>query len=229
MPKKLNKNKMFFVKFSFCCFILLTLACDLYSKQKKDLYFPASRFNDWLIKAEFDKNNVPTYAFFYDNKKSWEIKNSNQSEYVYDGYTSYASGVPLNYIKYYQYRGKNIFTNGAKDLPSDFYFYFFTARGAGIIPLNFHLIAIDIYSKDIYMYAIPIDTKKYFGKPVPLNFIAIDLYETNGRIYHFYEYDPIGKVEKDGNVTLYNFFKDRQSKNIYNPVYTGKSPHARKK
>ena len=43
--------------------------------------------------------------------------------------------------------------------------------------------------------------------------------------YKFWQYDPIGKVNDDGTVTLEQFYTDGLRAHDYKPRYTGSSPY----
>lgn len=198
---------------------------------KCDSKFNCSKFDYWLLVASFDKNNVPYFKFIENNNKNWILTNSDIKEYFYRGDNTKAGYFSITFVKYYQYRGYNPLYTKSQNIADykmikRFYFYRFSGRGANIISLDNFLIAVDTYSKYIYIFGIPIKNKRIFGKDVPLQWGASDINFTKCNDFkHFYKYDPIGHVNEDGSVTLYSQYKDSflDKEKRYLPVFSGKS------
>lgn len=192
--------------------------------------FSASKFNDWLLVATFDENNIPTLKFIEKTEnKYWQLNNSETKEYTYKGKNSNAGIFFISSMQYYQYRGYNPLYSEKRnkdnaDAIKRFYFYRFTGKGAGIISLDNSLIAIDTQSKYVYIYGIPIEENKIFGTEVPLKWGPSDTVYYNGALIPFYKYDTVGHVNEDGTIVLYpsyqNSFLDK--KNRYQPFYNKK-------
>ena len=196
------------------------------TKEKKS----HNKFDNWLFVASFDKDNVPTFKFIQNTEeKYWVINDKNKNEYIYDGYNTKAGFFNIYNMKYYNYRGYNpLYTknqnNNDKEMIKRFYFYRFTGKGAGFINLDNSLIAIDTHSKYVYIYGFPIKEKIIFGVDVPLEWGASDT-NTQKTFMPFYKYDPIGFVNDDGSITLYEWYQksflDKQKR--YKPIYNNKS------
>lgn len=207
---------------------------DISIKNSNGRGYSSKKFNEWLLKVSYDKQNIPTYTFFTKAKKRWKKTRSKKSEYMYNGDNSIASSSPLMLMKYYQYRGKNPLltpeeTSQLSKLMNRFYFYRYTAKGGGIVNLDNYLIAVDTYTKFVYRYAKPIEFKEIFGNKVPQKFGAFEIYNSDkGHDYKFYEYDPIGFVNPDGTVELYDYYVNNEVNKVYEPEYSGASPYAKK-
>lgn len=224
-------NKIFF-----CIIIIFINSVFLFSKdniERPKSYnpnFSSSKFKNWLLVASFDKDNIPTLKFIDSTEdKYWTANNSDINEYMYKGKNSKAGMFFISYMTYYQYRGYNpLYTEKRNkdnaDMMKRFYFYRFTGKGGGIISLDNTLVAIDIYTKYVYIYGVPVEEDKVFGVDVPLKWGPSDTVVYKGSILPFYKYDPVGHVEEDGTVVLYpsyqNSFLDKE--NRYQPLYNSK-------
>ncbi|WP_297204503.1 hypothetical protein [uncultured Brachyspira sp.] len=192
--------------------------------------FSASKFNNWLLVASFDGNNIPSFKFIEKTEdKYWELKNSETKEYTYKGKNSNAGIFFISSMQYYQYRGYNpLYTKKRNRENADaikrFYFYRFTGKGGGIISLDNTLVAIDTRTKYVYIYGVPVEEDKVFGVEVPLKWGPSDTVYYKNSLLPFYEYDPVGHVNEDGTVVLYpsyqNSFLDKE--NRYQPFYNKK-------
>lgn len=197
--------------------------------------FSAAQFKEWRITASFDGANVPTYKFTgtgwanQDISTKSTLKNPgvqlNQA-YMYSGPNTQAGGNGISNVKYYQFRNQhpmypNTYSynqNPHAERLERFYFYWF--EGDTAAPhLSNALIAVDSYSKLVYAYAKPIETKILLGNSVPTKWGAFEVYSTGpgGNAYKFYEYDPIGYVKADGTVTLYSWYTTAQAAAQYDP------------
>ena len=85
-------------------------------------------------------------------------------------------------------------------------------------------MAIDSYTKYVYIYGIPVEENYVFGVEVPLKWGPSDTVSYKGSVLPFYKYDPVGHVTEDGTVVLYpsyqNSFLDKE--NRYQPLYNSK-------
>ena len=104
------------------------------------------------------------------------------------------------------------------------YFYRFTGKGGGIISLDNTLVAVDIYTKYVYIYGVPVEADKVFGVDVPTKWGPSDTVKYKGSILPFYKYDPVGHVMEDGTIVLYDFYLDSflDKENRYQPLYNSK-------
>lgn len=199
--------------------------------ERENSSLDSSKFDRWLLVANFDKNNIPSFKFVEDSKRNWNIENSDIKEYSYNGDNAKAGTFSISKMKYYQYRGYNpLYTKTQNSADSKminrFYFYRFSGKGAGFISLDNSLIAVDTYSKYVYIYGIPIRDKKLFGIDIPLEWGASDTnISNNGNFIPFYKYDPVGKVNEDGSVTIYSQYRDSflDKEKRYLPVFNNKS------
>ena len=194
--------------------------------------FSSSKFNDWLLIATFNSDNVPSFKFVskHDDKE-WESLDSAKNEYYYKGDNSKAGIFAIYNMKYYQYRGYNpLYTKQLNSKYSNMlkrlYFYRFSGKGAGLIALDNSLVAVDTYSKYVYIYGMPIREKVTFGVDVPLEWGAADTNMASGKDFMpFYMYDPVGHVNEDGSVVLYDQYKESflDKEKRYKPVFNNKS------
>ncbi|EKV55867.1 hypothetical protein [Brachyspira hampsonii] len=223
-------------KILFCLLLIFINSLFLFSKEtiERDLSynpnFSSSKFKDWLLVATFSGDNVPTLQFVDKTENMyWESSDSSTKEYVYKGKNSKAGIFFISSMTYYQYRGYNpLYTAKRNRENSDamkrFYFYRFTGKGGGIISLDNTLVAVDIYTKYVYIYGVPVEEDKIFGVDVPTKWGPSDTVKYKGSIMPFYKYDPVGHVMDDGTIVLYDFYLDSflDKENRYQPLYNSK-------
>lgn len=187
---------------------------------KPDYKFDGTKFETWLLKVSFDGSNIPEYGFFEDGTQWTE-------SHVKEGYPEVsfnadnrgwtAQGITMKPLTIYRYNHKNplVAADGAyntSDRLDRFFFYRIigAAKVAGIgANLDQYLIAVDSYSKFVFAYAKVISTESVMGNAVPNGFGPV---ENFGEKRFFYEYDPIGYVDENGTVTLYNSYKSEMLK-----------------
>lgn len=240
--EKISKKMLAYMKnitsvkksFWFIFLSLLLFAPTVFSKGQGDLFekyknpngggFPTSHFDNWLLKVSFTSDNVPTYVFFEGD--SWILKNKNSAEYTYEGVNSSAGSFTIGQIVYFFYKNKNPYFSVNDAYNSEphvkklqrFYFYKFYGKALGLLTMDMPLLAVDVYTKLVYAYAIPVKTLSLVGKQIPKQWAAFETYKnSSGLQYKFYEYDPIGWVNSDGTVVLYEWFKTNQRKADYTP------------
>ncbi|MEI0446431.1 hypothetical protein R4J03_05145 [Brachyspira intermedia] len=223
-------------KLFFCLLFIFINSLFLFSKEtiERDLSynpnFSSSKFNDWLLVATFDGDNVPTLQFIDKTENMfWESSDSSIKEYVYKGKNSKAGIFFISSMTYYQYRGYNPLYTEKRNIDNAsmmkrFYFYRFTGKGGGIISLDNTLVAIDIYTKYVYIYGVPVEEEKVFGVDVPQRWGPSDTVKYKGSILPFYEYDPVGHVQEDGTIVLYDFYLNSflDKENRYQPLLNSK-------
>uniref|UniRef100_UPI003F4B9ABD hypothetical protein n=1 Tax=Brachyspira catarrhinii TaxID=2528966 RepID=UPI003F4B9ABD len=223
-------------KLFFCLLFIFINSLFLFSKEtiERDLSynpnFSSSKFNDWLLVATFDGDNVPTLQFIDKTENMfWESSDSTIKEYVYKGKNSKAGMFFISSMTYYQYRGYNpLYTEKRNtdnaNMIKRFYFYRFTGKGGGIISLDNTLVAIDIYTKYVYIYGVPVEEEKVFGVDVPQRWGPSDTVKYKGSILPFYKYDPVGHVQEDGTIVLYDFYLNSflDKENRYQPLLNSK-------
>lgn len=210
----LNKRNisLFIVLVGFCTFVY---GNDTFIDGKHNdinYIFDGSIIKDYVMKVVFDKNNIPTYEFVK-NGKRWDLVNFFLNEHHYDGTAdkNKARGFKINPANFYRYDGYNPLSHENNWRMERFQFYAILNSKAVVVELNNYLIAIDTYSKFIFAYGKITSTKRIFGADVPLSFDAVENY---GERRKFYEYDPIGFIEQNGDkltVKLYDEFINEYS------------------
>ncbi|ASJ20751.1 hypothetical protein [Brachyspira hampsonii] len=223
-------------KILFCLLFIFINSLFLFSKEtiERDLSynpnFSSSKFKDWLLVATFSGDNVPTLRFVDKTENMyWESSDTSIKEYSYKGKNSKAGIFFISSMTYYQYRGYNpLYTEKRNrenaNAMKRFYFYRFTGKGGGIISLDNTLVAVDIYTKYVYIYGVPVEEDKVFGVDVPTKWGPSDTVKYKGSIMPFYKYDPVGHVMDDGTIVLYDFYLDSflDKENRYQPLYNSK-------
>ena len=207
-------------------------------------------FDEVFLKFVTDDKTVPTFTFFKDDgqaasgPRQWTVNNDGTNTcYIYnapDGESKNGvpgtpgSALPINKMKIYVYRGVNPFkTKNDNEIEKQFYFYRYI--GNVIYDLDNFLIAVDTKTGLIFPYAVPEHWKNMILSWGPNGWISAELgkigvYKSENQqetftAYKFWQYDPIGKVNDDGTVTLEQFYIDAQGNSDYKPVYSGKSPY----
>lgn len=206
---------LFIVLVGFCVF---AYGNDTFTNGKHNdinYIFDGSIIKDYVIKISFDKNHIPTYEFVK-NGKSWNLVDFFHNEYHYDGTSdkNKARGFKINPANFYRYDGYNPLSHESDAHTERFQFYAMLHCKAMVVELNNYLIAIDTYSKFVFTYGKITKTKRVFGSDVPIAFEAV---ENHGEHRKFYEYDPIGIIEKDGDkltIKLYDEFIDEYSEKL---------------
>ena len=195
-------------------------------------------FDNMQIRASFDGNNRPSYQLVSGN---WNLGNSSENSYYYDGPNTTAGGQSLSSVQYWLYKSKNpLFAADSRYNKSDrmkrFYFYRFNGKALGLVYTDNYLVAIDTYSKLVFGYAVPVEWKQYVaGTPkAPVKWGSVDAgwetdynsgskvnFKVSGATY-FYEYDPIGIVKPNGEIEIYKWCSDSIGNNKrYGPRIDG--------
>ena len=167
--------------------------------------YDASQFDKWLFKVSFRGDKLPIYVFFDDSSRAWSsgaLDWRNKSADFYkanDGenkvYGTVVGDVSITSLKIYKYNKENPLYDSVGYLPGRMdRFRFYSIDGeASVSPLKQYLIAVDTYSKFVFAFGAITGTKNVAGDDVPIEFEAIE-YHADKK--HFYEYDPIGYVDK---------------------------------
>ena len=199
------------------------------------LDFPHTDFETMsLVGTYFNDSNVPVYAMKQENV--WVSNDTSKSEFIHAGApTTKGQGYDITNVNWYQYRERNplyatdgpyntsLQVTATNDNPKLNRFYFYRFTGDTLSPsLDNFLFAIDTYSKLMFAFAKPTDSKSVFGNNVPTAWGPTDNEPyKDGTVYQFYMYDPVGYVEKTGstyNVVLYEWFSNNLAKGIYDPT-----------
>lgn len=203
-----------------------------------DYKFNGNELYNYFMKISFEVTTVPVYSFFIPNDgREWKKNTrSDYDEYTFDasddGNTTESPILPPISIKpmtVHRY-GKNPlvssdgFYNTSERIKR---FFFIRAEGNAGVKLDNYLIAIDTYSKFIFAYAKITRYVDVFGQLLPTEFKAIEHYHLG---YKFYEYDPIGFIDENKNIILYQVYADDMTANSseYVPRYTGTDGNAAK-
>ncbi|WP_300757556.1 hypothetical protein [uncultured Brachyspira sp.] len=194
--------------------------------------FNGNELYEYLMKISFDVHTVPIYSFFKpDDGRVWEkTPKSYYEEYTFDasddGNTTespiISTPIKISPMTVYRY-GRNplVKYNGNYNLSKRIErFFFIRASGNAIVKLDNYLIAIDTYSKFIFAYAKITKYSDIYGQLLPTDFEAIERYHLG---YKFYEYDPIGFIDDNKNIILYQVYADDMTANSseYVPRYSG--------
>lgn len=183
---------------------------------KPDYKFDGSVFDRWLLKVEFDGSNIPQYGFFEDGTQ-WTESHTKEGypEVSFDAskHGWKAQGYGMNPLMIYRYNHKNPLVAADGDYNTsnrlDRFFFYRIVGKAVVVDLDQYLIAVDTYSKFVFAYAKVTSTTTVVGNKVPNGFGPVESY---GEKRFFYEYDPIGYVDENGTVTLYNSYKSEMLK-----------------
>ena len=184
-----------------------------------DYIFDGNKIKDWFLKISFGAGNVPSYQFFTaTDGRVWINGDSIKNEKYFDGSkdgnkVTSPMNIDINPLKVFRYDYKNPLAEPDSEYNKSTRmqrFLFIKIEGKAMIDLNQYLIAIDTYSKFIFAYAkiTKTDSAPVVGTPYPTGFEAIENYEERRK---FYEYDPIGFVNENGDVTLYQEYKDEMA------------------
>lgn len=194
---------------------------------KIDCQFDGNKFKDWFFLVSFDDNTVPTYQFKNDSGHgAWTDGNVEKNEKISnspDG-ANKAQGYGITGMTVHRYDGKNPLRGAASsyNAPNGRMerFYFYRIKGtAVVVGLDQHLIAVDSFSKFVFAYGKITRTITKAGKPVPTAFESLDAHEavageTAGTKRPFYHYDPIGFVKENGEVVLYEEYRNEMANSV---------------
>ena len=182
--------------------------------------FDGSLIKNYFFAASFDGKNVPSYRFFLDYKRAWEIEDYDYNAYKYDGSGdgNKAQGYNINPANFYKYEGINPLVSynssyNKSDRMKRFIFYRLQGK-AVVVPLNNYLIAVDAYSKFVFAYGKITKTANALGQAYPTEFQPV---ESHGEKRKFYEYDPIGimiydNVSAELKLKLYEEYQNEMAK-----------------
>ncbi len=216
--------------------------------------FIDTNFNECVLRANYDENNVMLFSYKADG--AWSISENNQYLQSQNGSTDsftyeslgpdIGSGMTLmSPLTYYKYEGYNpLFLiesdyNQATFDPSNergmerFMFYRFVGMGGGILEVDTLLFAVDTYTSLIFIYAIPTKLDIVMEMPMTTSWGSVDILATDddGNKHLFFEYDPIGYVDVNHNFIMYDWYIERQAQinpadlTTYYPQFTGVSPY----
>ena len=183
--------------------------------------FDGTVIDNWLFHVDFDAVTVPTYRFkeHCSGHGEWKLANEEKAEYTStspDGENT-AQGYKITELTVSRYNGKNPLYKGTASINKAGgrmeRFRFYRIKGKSVIVgLDQHLIAVDTYSKFVFAYGKITKTSSTAGKLVPMAFEPLDIHvcpagQTAGAKLPFYMYDPLGFVNSDGTVVLYQEYR----------------------
>ncbi len=183
-----------------------------------NMYFSASKFDTWEIRCRFTTSDEPTY--WYESGDWGQPFDSRKNGYKKTGPNSKAGSYELSGLIYYLYKGKNPLALSADGYDSEiskrFYFYRFSGKAAKLQSLDNYLIAVDIYTKLVFAFAIPTNYKNILWKMVPTAWGRLE--DNLDSQYKFYEYDPVGIVRADGTFEMYEWHLKDMANHVYIPT-----------
>lgn len=210
--------------------------------------FKTADFIDRVIQiTEVTSGNLPQTKF-QENVKLWQPANEHGWQvFNGDNFSSHAvMTVTVKNVGYFRVKGKNPLVSsydgilipiyGSDGKPTEqtepimkrFVFYRFTGDVPVVGTLDNRLVAFDSYTGLLFVYAIP---TTFGGNGNPLGWQPLEgVGAPDGKKHSFYEYDPVGYVNKDGEFRMTSQYitnlKKKTSRENYKPPFTGKSPYS---
>ncbi len=176
----------------------------------KSSSFSLDYYNTHILKMRVSAfYNVPSYWF---EEGQWETKDTYTQ--VFGSDEEIISPYQINTIKkvrYYRYThthplDKNYYKNNEKFL-NRFCFYRFT--GKTLIPwVDVYLFALDMETQLLFSYALPSRFDTVWSNYVPRDWVALENHPFIQEYFSdtaFYEFDPIGYVNNDGEIVMYDW------------------------
>lgn len=214
----------------------------------KGYKYPTVKFTDWKIISTFTAQDVP--ILHYEETYDWSKPSTDGYKgQFFDGPPSKAGPFNITDMTYFRYVGINLFfapdsryntdkyqvydkkgnkLEGQKEtFMKRFHFYRFTGKGGGIVNMDNMLLAVDTYTKLVFVFGRPTKMAFLLGKYISLEWGPVDLESEwdDGKKYRFYEYDPVGYVTEDGIFNLTEIYKKNQAIGDFDPIKTDKSPY----
>lgn len=188
--------------------------------------FSEQAFDRLILKMHVSLFNNPSYWF---EQGTWRQESADT--WVSGGEKEIVSPYQFNVIKkvhYYRYKGVHPLDSGyyTKDektaaFLNRFCFYRFT--GKTLIPaVDVYLFALDMHTGLIFSYALPTRFEKVWGHRIPRDWVALEKHPHIQEHFagkQFYQFDPVGFVQADGKITLYEWIikqNKRKAGDIYN-------------
>jgi len=189
--------------------------------------FNSNKFDEWVLNMPSMSGVIAEYKF---RDGSWEgspESHPNEPSAIGDGIKK------ISNVKIYRYKTRKArwekhggFTPAEDPNDERFYFFRFTASSLGP-SVDSSMFCVDRYSKFLFYYSEPATIEKTFGNNVPSKWTDYAAPSDDKHIQFdkpFYKSDPVGYVNADGSVILYQWIKDNINASNYhaqeNPVYT---------
>lgn len=175
--------------------------------------FSESEYGQLILKVYVSSENSPSYWF-----EHGEWKQEAEHCWIYGGDDEVISPYQMNMIKwvrYYRYTHINPLAVSSVDAQDQadaafenrFCFYRFT--GKTFLPkLDIYLFSLDMHTGLLFYYALPGRFDHILGHSIPRDWIALEDHPYIKKKYparKFYEFDPIGSVQPDGKILLYDW------------------------
>ncbi|AIW89061.1 MULTISPECIES: hypothetical protein [unclassified Treponema] len=195
--------------------------------QKKNLFGDVSRsspfseqeYDRLILKMYVSSANIPLYWF---EKGEWQLKEDNC--WVSGSEDEVVSPYQFNMIKhvrYYRYKNMHPLDSayyaqdeGTVNFLKRFCFYRFT--GKTLLPwLDVYLFALDMHTGLLFYYALPSRFDKILGNSVPRDWVALEKHPYVKEKFpnkKFYEFDPIGIMQTNGKIFLYEWFTEQNKR-----------------
>lgn len=194
---------------------------------KDDLFPVADLESKVFYMTSLAADTVAEYEF---GNGAWQPAGTGE---VYSNGQTLGSGIrSINSVKYYRYKSRKARWNNEFDPCSDdteqvkkreerFLFFRFTASAAMNMQLDNSMLCVDTYTKFCWFYSEPGWFKSIAGNKVPKDWVDYEnpnVSDNHTRAYgKFYYYDPIGYVEANGKVVLYEWIKNNLRNNNFKP------------
>jgi|GEM_PF-877645 len=185
---------------------------ELFADVPQTSPFSKEQFDRLILKMYVSSFNFPSYWF---EDGQWRMKTA--TCFISGGKDEIVSPYQFNIMKrvhYYRYINEHpldpsYYAQDEQTLRflSRFCFYRFT--GKTLLPaVDVHLFVLDMHTGLLFSYAIPSRFDKILGHGIPRDWVAL---ETHPYVLEhfpgkkFYEFDPIGIVQADKKVLLYDW------------------------
>jgi len=174
--------------------------------------FPLEKFERLILKMHVSIFNNPSYWF---EPGEWRRESDNCQ--IFGGEDEIVAPYQFNIIKrvhYYRYKNSHpldpaYYMQDAETVRFLNRFCFYRFTGKTLIPaVDVYLFALDMYTGLIFSYALPSRFEKVLGHRIPRDWVPLEahpyvLEHFPGK--KFYEFDPVGIVQADGKILLYNW------------------------
>lgn len=176
-----------------------------------------SPFTEWeydqlVLKMYVASNNIPSYWL---EKGIWQRKEKNCE--VSGGKDEVVSPYQLNVIRkvhYYRYKNDHpldseYFMHDEKSIAFLKRFCFYRFTGKTLLPsLDVCLFALDMHTGLVFRYALPSRFDRVLRNTIARDWVALEQHPSVQKTFpnkKFYEFDPIGMVQKNGKILLYDW------------------------
>ena len=182
--------------------------------------FSEQDYDQLILKMYVSSANVPSYWF---EKGAWLLKEDNC--WVSGGEDEIVSPFQFNMIKqvhYYRYKNmhpldSSYYTQDANTVNFLQRFCFYRFTGKTLLPwVDVYLFALDMHTGLLFSYAMPTRFDKILGHSIPRNWAALESHPYVKEKFpdkKFYEFDPIGAIQPNGKILLYDWMSKQNKQN----------------